>query len=88
VTGFEESGAPRDAARVRQRLRILGVRNRHWAAGAEGDRPVSGWESITDTELAVSELVAQGLTNQQTADRMFISVHTGRLPPPPGLPQT
>jgi DNA-binding CsgD family transcriptional regulator len=76
VTGFEESGAPRDAARVRQRLRILGVRNRHWAAGAEGDRPVSGWESITDTELAVSELVAQGLTNQQTADRMFISVHT------------
>ncbi|MCW2938108.1 MAG: hypothetical protein JWN00_1093 [Actinomycetia bacterium] len=76
VTGFEESGAPRDAARVRQRLRILGVRNRHWAAGAEGDRPVCGWESITDTELAVSELVAQGLTNQQTADRMFISVHT------------
>ena len=76
VNGYEESGAPRDAARVRQRLRVLGVRHRHWAAGTEGERPASGWDSITDTELAVAELVAQGLTNQQTADRMFISVHT------------
>jgi DNA-binding CsgD family transcriptional regulator len=71
--GYEATGAPRDAARARQRLRKLGVRRRHWAVEA---KPVCGWSSLTGTELAVSELAAQGLTNQQVADQMFISVHT------------
>jgi DNA-binding CsgD family transcriptional regulator len=33
-------------------------------------------ESLTGTERAVADLTAQGLTNQQTADRMYISTHT------------
>jgi DNA-binding CsgD family transcriptional regulator len=37
---------------------------------------VTGWESLTETERATSELVAQGLNNQQVADQMYISVHT------------
>ena len=41
-----------------------------------GARPVSGWESLTGTERAASELVAQGLNNRQVANRMYISVHT------------
>jgi DNA-binding CsgD family transcriptional regulator len=73
IAGFEETDAQRDAARVRRRLRRLGVRHRHWASA---ERPVSGWASLTETERSVSELVAQGLTNQQTADQMFLSVHT------------
>ncbi|MGI8333398.1 AAA family ATPase [Actinomadura scrupuli] len=73
IAHYEESGARRDAARVRRRLRRLGVRHRHWASA---ERPVTGWASLTDTERSVSELVAQGLTNQQTADQMFLSVHT------------
>jgi DNA-binding CsgD family transcriptional regulator len=75
LSGYERSGASRDAARIRRRLRRLGVRHRHWA-DAEADRPASGWASLTGTERAVCELVSQGLTNQQAADRMFLSVHT------------
>jgi DNA-binding CsgD family transcriptional regulator len=73
IEGYEATGAARDTARVRRRLRRLGVRRRHWAAET---RPTTGWPSLTGTERAVSELVAQGFTNQQAADRMFISVHT------------
>ena len=58
---------------MRRRLRRLGVRKRHWAVEA---RPTTGWPSLTGTEQTVSELVSQGLTNQQVADQMFISVHT------------
>jgi DNA-binding CsgD family transcriptional regulator len=35
-----------------------------------------GWESLTDTERSVTELVSQGLTNRQAAERLFISPHT------------
>jgi DNA-binding CsgD family transcriptional regulator len=74
LDGYQRAGATIDTARIRRRLRRLGVRRRHWASGA--GRPVSGWQSLTETERATSELVAQGLTNQQIADRMYISVHT------------
>ncbi|MCO6010775.1 LuxR C-terminal-related transcriptional regulator [Actinoallomurus purpureus] len=73
LTAYTDLGAARDAARVRRRLRRLGIRRRHWS---QADRPVSGWASLTDTERSVSELVAQGLTNRQVADQLFMSVHT------------
>ena len=73
LAGYERAGAVRDAARVRRRLRKLGVRRRHFTYA---DRPGSGWASLTDTERAVSDLVAQGLTNQKIANQMFLSVHT------------
>ncbi|MFB9840692.1 LuxR family transcriptional regulator, partial [Actinoallomurus acaciae] len=73
LSAYETMGAGRDAARVRRRLRRLGVRRRHWS---NTDRPVSGWASLTDTERTVSELVAQGLTNRQVADQLFMSAHT------------
>ncbi|MFJ2032177.1 AAA family ATPase [Streptosporangium sp. NPDC087985] len=65
--------AIRDAARVRGRLRLLGERRRHWI---RTEHPVSGWASLTGTERAVCDLVAQGLTNRQAAEQMFISEHT------------
>jgi DNA-binding NarL/FixJ family response regulator len=61
-------------ARVRSRLRKLGVRRRHWTPSP--DKPDTGWESLTETEQAVSELVAQGLNNRQIAARMYLSVST------------
>jgi DNA-binding CsgD family transcriptional regulator len=73
LEGYEKIGALRDAARVRARLRRFGVRRRHWKQSA---RPVTGWDSLTDTERSVAALVAQGLTNQQVAAQMFISPHT------------
>ena len=73
LAGYDQTGAQRDAARVRRRLRRLGVRRRNFTYA---DRPGSGWASLTDTERAVSNLVAQGLTNQKIANQMFLSVHT------------
>lgn len=74
IHGYQLTGAAADMARVRGRLRELGVRRRYWTLPA--DRPVTGWHSLTDTERTASELVAQGLNNRQVADRMYISVHT------------
>jgi DNA-binding CsgD family transcriptional regulator len=73
LKGYERIGALRDAARIRARLRRFGVRRRHWA---RSDRPVTGWDSLTDTEQSVATLVAQGLTNRQVGAQMFVSPHT------------
>ncbi|MGC5016025.1 helix-turn-helix transcriptional regulator [Streptosporangium sp. DT93] len=70
---YGTAGATRDAARVRGRLRRLGERRRHWV---RTDRPVSGWASLTGTERAVCDLVAQGLTNRNAAAQLFVSEHT------------
>jgi DNA-binding NarL/FixJ family response regulator len=72
--GYRQTGADRDQARIRRRLRKLGVRCRHWTTPAT--RPIAGWDSLTDTEQAVSRLVAEGLNNNQVAARMYISTHT------------
>jgi DNA-binding CsgD family transcriptional regulator len=73
LRGYASMGAGRDVARMRRRLRKLGIRRRHWSTGK---RPATGWESLTDSELATSRLVAQGMTNQQIAGQLFISTHT------------
>ncbi|WP_440099184.1 helix-turn-helix transcriptional regulator [Streptosporangium sp. H16] len=73
LDGYERIGALWDVARVRARLRALGVRRRHWA---RSQRPSFGWDSLTDTERAVADLVARGMTNRQAAERMFLSPHT------------
>ena len=74
LDGYAQTGATADLARIRRRLRELGVSRRLRASSAV--RPVSGWASLTDTECAASQLVAQGLNNQQIANRMYISIHT------------
>jgi DNA-binding CsgD family transcriptional regulator len=35
-----------------------------------------GWESLTDTERSVAQFVAEGLTNREAAERLFLSRHT------------
>jgi DNA-binding CsgD family transcriptional regulator len=73
LRGYASMGAGRDVARMRRRLRKLGIRRRHWSTRK---RPATGWESLTDTELAASRLVAQDMTNQRIAGQLFISTHT------------
>ena len=46
------------------------------ARSAPEARPPFGWASLTDTELAASELVAQGLTNREVGQQLFMSPHT------------
>jgi len=65
-------GASWDAARVRGRLRRLGVRRRI----VKIDRPRTGWEALTEAEAVVADLAAHGCTNQEIADKLFISPHT------------
>jgi len=73
LNAYEELGAEHDLARVRSLLRTMGVRHCHWR---RRERPVSGWDSLTEAERAVSDLVAQGLTNRKAAEQMFLSPHT------------
>src|SRR6476661_1877392 len=40
------------------------------------NRPVLGLAGLTDTERAIADLVAHGLTNRQIAQRVFVSRHT------------
>src|ERR1700761_3129587 len=70
---YEELGSAEDTARVRARLRALGTRLCHWS---HQDRPAIGWDSLTDTERTITDLVAQGLSNRQVASRVFLSAHT------------
>ena len=39
-------------------------------------RPAAGWDSLTPTELKVVELVAEGLSNPQVAERLIMSPRT------------
>ena len=69
---YTDLGATWDARRVRSRLRELGVRRRLVTAEPEAN----GWAAMTEAELAVARLVAEGLTNREVADRLFVSPHT------------
>jgi len=69
---YAEAGAAWDASRVRGRLRKHGVRRRLVAR----ERAETGWAAMTDSELAVARRVAQGLTNREVAEQLFVSPHT------------
>jgi DNA-binding CsgD family transcriptional regulator len=74
MAGYGRAGAVTDMARIRHRLRELGVRRRYWSSSP--GRPVTGWESLTEAERATSKLAAQGLNNRQIGSRLYISRHT------------
>jgi DNA-binding CsgD family transcriptional regulator len=70
---YERLGAARDLARAEAVLREAGVRR-----GRRGtrSRPQAGWQSLTPTERTVADLAAQGLSNPQIGDRLYISRRT------------
>ena len=39
-------------------------------------RPTFGWDSLTEAERSVTELVADGRTNREVATRLYLSPHT------------
>jgi DNA-binding CsgD family transcriptional regulator len=65
-------GAQRAAARIRRGLRAVGVVKRAAAVA----RPAVGWESLTEAEIAVVMLVAQGDSSREVAERLFLSTNT------------
>jgi pimeloyl-ACP methyl ester carboxylesterase/DNA-binding CsgD family transcriptional regulator len=49
--------------------------DRHQAVGKRG-RPATGWESLTESESLIVDLVAAGLTNREIGSRLYISPRT------------
>ncbi len=73
LTAYDRLGAVRDAARTRATLRALGIRRGQRGARR---RPQTDWDSLTPTQRKVVDLVAQGLSNPQIGDRLFVSRRT------------
>jgi DNA-binding CsgD family transcriptional regulator len=61
-----------DARRVGRELRRLGVQRRI----VSHSRAKTGWDSLTDSELKVVNLIAQGATNRSVAQRLHVTPHT------------
>nr|AXL05542.1 regulatory protein, luxR family [uncultured bacterium] len=73
LTAYVAVGATRDASRIVNKLRDLGVRRGTIrVAERDGDLP----HGLTNTEFAVAELVSQGHTNNEVGRQLFISRHT------------
>lgn len=76
---YRNHGARGDALRVSKTLRSLAVRRRTRGRDRDLD-PVEGprarWDQLTPSELRVVRLVAQGLTNREVAEKLFLSPHT------------
>jgi len=75
LAAWERAGATRDETRVRASLRELGVHRRARVAGPNV-RPLSGWGSLTVAENRVARLAAEGRTNKQIAEQLYLSPYT------------
>jgi DNA-binding CsgD family transcriptional regulator len=69
---YMHHGALADARRVGRELRRLGVERRI----VSHPRAKTGWDSLTDSELRVVNLIAQGVTNRSVAAQLHLSLHT------------
>jgi DNA-binding CsgD family transcriptional regulator len=69
---YIEREAIADARRVGRTLRRLGVERRI----VTHPRAKTGWDSLTDSELKVINLIAQGATNRDVATELHLSPHT------------
>jgi DNA-binding CsgD family transcriptional regulator len=66
-------GASVDRDRLLARIRALGLRR----GSREPRRPADhGWASLTATELRVTALIRDGLTNREIGARLFVSPRT------------
>jgi len=70
---YERLGALRDIARVDAVLRSAGIRR---GSRKPRHRPESGWQGLTPAEETVARLAAEGLTNPQIGERLFVSRRT------------
>ena len=70
---YERLGAARGLASAEAILREMGIRR-----GRRGtrDRPRTGWHSLTPAERTVAGLVAEGLSNPQIGERLYVSRRT------------
>jgi DNA-binding CsgD family transcriptional regulator/tetratricopeptide (TPR) repeat protein len=72
---YEGMGADADLARAQSRLRSAGLR-----VGVRGPRgrPQHGWGSLTEAELRVVRLIAEGRSNPEIASDVYLTRRTVR----------
>jgi DNA-binding NarL/FixJ family response regulator len=76
VAAILADDALRDAVAEGRRLSLAeAVAYATRARGPRG-RAAHGWDALTPAEQEVTRLVGEGCTNQQIADRLFVSVAT------------
>jgi DNA-binding CsgD family transcriptional regulator/tetratricopeptide (TPR) repeat protein len=73
VEAYGSLGAAADVARLRAAFRVHGI---HRGPHSRHRRAVSGWDSLTDTEVKVAGLVAEGLSNPEIAAKLMLSRRT------------
>lgn len=69
---YTHLGAQSDARRVGRELRRLGAERRIVSHA----RAKTGWDSLTDSELKVVNIIVQGASNRAVADQLHLSLHT------------
>jgi DNA-binding CsgD family transcriptional regulator len=70
---YQRLNATRDLARGEAALREAGIRRGH---RGPRNRPQTGWSSLTPTERTIAHLVAEGLSNPQIGERLYVSRRT------------
>jgi DNA-binding CsgD family transcriptional regulator len=72
-TVYSDLNAEWDLARLQARFRAYGIRR---GPRFQHRRSQQGWTSLTPTEVKVVGLVAQGMSNPQIAEKLFLSRRT------------
>ncbi len=70
---YDDLAATWDVNRVRARFREYRMRT---SSHASRDRPASGWASLTRTESRIAGLIAEGKSNPEIAQTLFLSRRT------------
>lgn len=73
LAGYEGLPARQRSAAARARLRALGLQL--GSTGRRG-RPATGWKALTNAEVQIFQLVGARLSNQEIAERLFVSRRT------------
>ena len=71
---YDEAGAHGCRAAVQQAMRAAGIRRSWWASAQS--RPTDGWASLTEAEIRVAKLIADGHTNKSAATELGVSANT------------
>ena len=79
VATFDALGLPRYAERARRELRASGETVRRRAPGA--------WAQLSPQELQIAQLAADGLSNREIGERLYLSHRTVGVAPVSALPE-